>query len=125
MPTIVGVIMAAGPTLEEMKREREEQQKRYREEEVRRYEARRLREIDEKQWNKFREYAVNWDERQILLTFLAEVEARLETEGDVTVSNRTLSEWVEWAKAKAEALNPFGGGAAGMFQAIAKVTQWS
>jgi hypothetical protein len=75
--------------------------------------------------DKFREYAVNWDERQILLTFLAEVEARLGTEGDVTVSNRTLSEWVEWAEAKAEALNPFGRGAAGMFQTIAKVTQWS
>jgi hypothetical protein len=53
LPTIVGVIMAAAPTLEEMKREREEQQKRYREEEARRYDARRLREIDEKQWISF------------------------------------------------------------------------
>ena len=34
MPTIVGAIMAAGPPLEKMKREREEQQKRYREEEA-------------------------------------------------------------------------------------------
>ena len=115
IPTIVGRIMAAGPTLEKMKREREEQQKRYREEEARRYEAHRLREIDEKRWNKFREYAVNWDERKRLLVFLGEVEARLATEGDVTVSDRTLMDWVEWAKAKAEALNPFGGGAVGMF----------
>jgi hypothetical protein len=125
MPTIVGAIMAAGPTLEKMKREREEQQKRYREEEARRYEARQLREIDEKRWSKLREYAVNWDERERLLTFLAEVEARLATEGDVTVSDRTLREWVDWAKAKAEALNPFGGGAVGMFETIAKVKQWS
>lgn len=125
MPTIVGAIMAAGPTLEKMKREREEQQKRYREEEARRYEARQLREIDEKRWNKFREYAVNWDERKRLLAFLGEVDARLATEGDVTVSDRTLRDWVEWAKAKAEALNPFGGGAVGMFETIAKVKQWS
>lgn len=125
MPTIVGAIMAAGPTLEEMKRVREEQQKRYREEEARRYEARRLREIDEKRWNKFREYAVNWDERERLLAFLAEVEARLASEGDVTVSEGTLRTWVAWAKAKAEALNPFGGGAVGMFETIAKVKQWS
>lgn len=124
MPTIVGAIMAAGPTLEEMKRERDEQQKRYREAEARRCEARRLREIDEKRWNKFREYAVNWDQRERLLAFLAEVEARLATEGDVTVSDRTLRTWVEWAKAKAEALNPFGGGAVGMFETIAKVKQW-
>lgn len=125
MPTIVGAIMAAGPTLEKMKREREEQQKRYREEESRRYEARQLREIDEKRWNKFREYAVNWDERKILLAFLAEVEVRLATEGDVTVADRTLRDWVEWAKAKAEALNPFGGGAVRMFETIAKLKQWS
>jgi hypothetical protein len=124
MPNIVGAIMAAGPTLEEMKREREEQQKRYREEESRRYEARQLQEIDEKHWNKFREYAVNWDERKILLAFLAEVEVRLATEGDVAVSDRTLRDWVEWAKAKAEALNPFGGGAVRMFETIAKVKQW-
>lgn len=125
LPTIVGAIMAAGPTLEEMKHEREEQQKRHREEEARRYEARRLRETDEKRWNKFREYAVNWEERERLLAFLTEVEGRLATECDVTVSDRTLRKWVEWAKAKAEALNPFSGGAVGMFETIAKVKQWS
>jgi hypothetical protein len=76
MPTIVGAIMAAGPTLEEMKCERQERQKRYCEEEARRYEAHRLREIDEKRWNKLREHAVNWDERERLLAFLAEVETR-------------------------------------------------
>lgn len=90
MPTIVGAIMAAGPTLEKLKREHEEQQKRYREEEPRRYEARQLREVDEKRWNRFREYAVSWDERERLLALLAEVEARLATEGDVTISDRTL-----------------------------------
>ena len=108
--------MAAGPTLEEMKREREEQQKRYREEEARRYEARRLREIDEKQWNKFREYAVNWDERQILLTFLAEVEARLGTEGDVTVSNRTLSDGSNGQRRKRKLSIPLAGALQGCFK---------
>lgn len=125
LPTIVSAIMAAGPTLKEMKREHEEQQKRHREAEERRYEARRLREIDEKRWNKFREYVANWEERERLMAFLTEVEGRLATEGDVTISDRTLREWIEWAKAKAEALNPFGAGAAGMFQTIARVTQWS
>ena len=57
-----------------------------------------------------------WRER--LVAFLA-------TEGDVTVSGRTLREWIEWAKAKAEALNPFGARAVGMFQTIARVAQWS
>jgi hypothetical protein len=125
LPDIVAGIMAAGPVLEQMKREREEQQKRYQEQETRRVEARRLREIDEKRWARFREFATNWDERNILLAFLAELEARLANEGDVTVVDRPLSEWVAWAKAKTEALDPFREGTAELFQAIARVTQWS
>jgi hypothetical protein len=46
-------------------------------------------------------------------------------EYDVMRPVRTLREWVEWAKAKAETLNPFGRGAVGMFEAIAKAKQWS
>jgi hypothetical protein len=125
LPNVVSAIIAAGPILEEMKRESEERQRRAREEEARRYEARKLREIDEKRWNKFREYAVNWDEGERLLAFLTEVEARLAMEENVAISDRSLSEWVEWARAKVETLNPFNAGAAGVFQNIAKVTQWS
>jgi hypothetical protein len=125
IPDIVGAVIAAGPTLEKAKREREEQQQRYREQEARRYEARRLKEIDDKRWNRVREFATNWDERAKLLRFLAELEASMAIEGDVSVSDRLLSEWIGWAKVKAEALNPLGSGAANMFEAIAKVTQWS
>ena len=125
LPDIVAGIMAAGPVLEQMKREREEQQKRYHEQEARRAEARRLREIDEKRWARFREFAVNWDDRKILLAFLAEIEARLASEGDVTVADRPLSEWVAWARAKTEALDPFRTGTAELFQTIARVAQWS
>ncbi|WP_316201288.1 MULTISPECIES: hypothetical protein [unclassified Bradyrhizobium] len=123
LPAIVAGIMAAGPALEQMKREREEQQKRYQEQEARRLEARRLREIDEKRWAKFRELAVNWDERNILLAFITEIEVRLAKEGDVTVTDRPLSEWLAWAKSKIDALDPFRGGTAELFQAIARVTQ--
>jgi len=60
---IIGAIIATGPILEQQKREHEERQKRYREEEARRYEAQRLREIEEKRWNKFCQFATNWEER--------------------------------------------------------------
>ena len=125
LPEIVGAIIAAGPVLEQAEREREEREQRYRDQEARRYEARRLKETDDKRWNRFREFAANWDERAKLLVFLAEVEARLAVEGDVIVSDRLLSEWIEWAKARTESLDPFGTGAAKMFEAISKVTQWS
>jgi hypothetical protein len=108
-----------------MKRDQEEREKRHREEEARRYEARRLREVDAKRWTKFREFAVNWSDRKMLVAFLAEIETRLATEGDLTVEDRTLSEWVAWAKEKIDALDPFRAGNAGIFETIARMTQWS
>lgn len=125
LPEIVGVIIAAGPILEKVKRDREESERRYREEEARRYELRRLKEIDDKRWNKFCDFAANWEERARLQAFLAEIEDRFADEGDVTVSDQPLSEWIAWAKARITALDPFRSGAAGMFESISKVTQWS
>jgi hypothetical protein len=98
LPDIIGAIVAAGPILERMKREREEQQRRYREEEARRYEARRLREIEEKRWVRFQEFSSNWDARARLLRFIAEIEARLVADGDLLVEDRLLSDWISWAK---------------------------
>lgn len=125
LPEIVGAIMAAGPTLEQQRIEREETRRRHEEEQARRYEAQRLREIDDKQWKRFREYASNWEDRSKLLAFIAELETRREAEGDVVVADRPLTEWIDWARARADALDPFAEGAAGMFRTISKVTQWS
>lgn len=125
LPEIVGGIMAAGPILAERKREQEEQARRYREEEARRYELRRLKEIDDKQWARFREYAANWDERAKLNTFLSELEARLASEGDADVGDRSLSQWIEWARQRIRELDPLNAGASGMFVSLSKVTQWA
>ncbi|NEW86874.1 hypothetical protein DU475_06305 [Rhodopseudomonas sp. WA056] len=125
LPEIVGTIMAAGPILEQQKLEREEREKRYREEEARRYEARRLKEIDDKRWNKLCELAANWEQRGRFVVFLAEVEKRAFDEGDIVVGDSPLSDWIAWAKERAEALDPLRRGAAGIFDTISKVSQWS
>jgi len=125
LPEIIGAIMAAGPILEQKKREREEREKRYCEEEARRYEAKRLREIDDKRWNKFREFGVNWEEHDRLLAFIAEIEKRAVDEGEIIVASSPLSNWIAWAKERVGALDPFRQGAAGVFDTISKITQWS
>ena len=125
LPDIVGTIMAAGPILEQAKRERDERDRLYREEEARRYEARRLKVIDDKRWAKFTEYAAQWDERARLLPFLVEIETRLASEGDKSLGDRSLGDWLAWTRDRIETLDPFDEGVAGMFGTIAKVTQWS
>lgn len=125
LPEIVGSIMAAGPTLERQRIEREEAHRRYQEEEARRYEAKRLKEIDDKRWARFQQFASNWAERDRLLPFIAALEGRLQTEGDIVIGDRPLSEWIAWARARASSLDPFARGATGMFEVISKVTQWA
>jgi hypothetical protein len=125
LPEIIGTIMAAGPTLEKQRVEREEAHRRYEEEQARRYEAQRLKEIDDKRWKRFQEFASNWEQRGKLLPFITELETRLAVEGDITVGDKPLSAWIAWARARAEVLDPFARGAAGLFETIARVTQWS
>ena len=125
LPEIVGNIMATGQMLEQQEHEIEEREKRYREEEARRCEARRLREIDDKRWNKFREFATKWEQRRELIVFLAEVERRSLDECDVTIGDVALSDWIAWARARIDALDPLNRGAAEMFSAIKKMSQGS
>lgn len=86
---IVGAIIGAGPILVEQEREREESACRYREEEARRYERR---------WTRFREQAGGWEEHAKLSAFMAEIQRRLEVEGDTLVGDRQLSRWIVWAQ---------------------------
>jgi hypothetical protein len=53
------------------------------------------------------------------------VEKHAFDEGDIIVGDSALSDWIAWAKERAEALDPLRRGAAGMFDSISKVSQWS
>jgi hypothetical protein len=125
LPEIVGTIMAAGPILEQQKRDREDRERRHREEEARRYEARRQKEIDDKRWNKFCQFAADWEERNRLIGFLAEIETRVSDEDEIAVAGSPVGDWIVWAKRRTEALDPFNRGVAGMFDTISKISQWS
>jgi hypothetical protein len=67
----------------------------------------------------------NWEERQRLLEFIAEIERRIAGEEEIAIAGSPLSDWIVWAKERAEALDPFDEGVAGVFDAISKVSQWS
>lgn len=120
LPQIVGAIMGAGPILAERQREREESARRYREDEARRSEQRRLKEIDDRHWALFRERAADWEERARLLTFVAELQKRLEAEGDSQVGGRQLSEWIGWAQEKIDGLDLLGRGLGALFESVSR-----
>lgn len=115
LPEIVGRIIGAAPLLTEKEQEREESQRRYQEEAARRYEQQRLKGIDDRRWARLQQAAAHWEERSRLLGFIAELERRLDAEGDAEVCERRLSEWIAWAREKAEALDPLDGGLRGLF----------
>ena len=111
-------VIACVPRLIEWERQREEDWRRYQEEERRRWEQRRLQEIDDGRWARFRSAATNWREKQLLDTFISELEARLLSEVDQPLGDRTTAEWLGWAKERASDLDPLTEGIAGLFRDI-------
>ncbi len=120
IPEITGAIIGAGEILAQKEREHLEWERRRREEEERRWEAQRLKEVDDRRWVRFRERAGNWDEHARLAAFIVELERRLEAEGDIEIEGRSIHEWIEWARTKTDALNPFRDGLAGFFTTITR-----
>lgn len=118
IPTIVDSVIACVPRLIEWERQREEDRRRYQEEERRRWEQRRLQEIDDGRWARFRSAATKWREKQLLDKFIAELEARLLSEGDQPLGDRTTAEWLRWAKERASDLDPLTEGITGLFKEI-------
>jgi hypothetical protein len=77
-----------------------------------------LQEIDDGRWARFRSAATNWREKHLLDSFSGELEARLQSEGDQPIGDRTTAEWLGWAKERAADLDPLTEGIAGLFREI-------
>lgn len=118
IPAIVETIVASVPRLIEWEQKREQERRRYQEEERRRWELRRLKEVDDNRWNRFRSVAVNWREKQVIDAFILELEARLASDGDQSIGEKTTSQWLSWAKERAAKLDPFAEGLIGLFHHV-------
>jgi hypothetical protein len=118
LPEIAGRIMAGGPILIDWRREQEEEARKREEEHARRQELRRLKQMDEDRWRQFCAFATDWQERNRLLAFLAEVQRRSEADADVTIADKKMSEWIAWARQKIDSLDVFESGIAGLFERV-------
>jgi hypothetical protein len=118
IPLIVGALFSSVPRLVEWERKREEDHRRFQEEQQRRWELKRIKEIDEKRWDRFRSSASSWQEKRLLDTFIVELERRLVAEGNQEVGEKTINQWLDWARNRAAQLDPFSEGLAGLFNTI-------
>ena len=58
------------------------------------------------------------NQQQILDAFITELEARLASEGDQAIGEKTTTECLDWAKNRAMELDPFADGLAGLFRDV-------
>jgi hypothetical protein len=70
-------------------------------------EAQRLREIEERRRQKFCEFAANWEQRNELFAFIADIEARKSEQTEIYIAGKPLGDWITWAKTRTVSLDQF------------------
>lgn len=123
LPEIAATVLAMGPHLAQVRREREEEARLAEERRRQAEEERRRRQCDRNRWRRFTEFARASEEVRQARVLIAEL--RKQPRPDETVGGRTVEEWLDWAEARAAHLDPLGRGAASLFGEIAEVTEWT
>lgn len=124
LPGIISLLLLAGPILKERRRQREEAERKRREEERRRYEAEEARKTDQNQWRRFVEIAEHWRDLEVARQFLSALEAKSAGEA-YTVKDRSMADWLSWARKRADASDPLLMGAQRIFADIAQINSWT
>jgi hypothetical protein len=124
LPEIISLILLAGPILKERRRQHEEAERRRHEEEQRRYEERERRKKDENQWRRFVDIAKHWREVDIARQFLAVLAEKCAGQ-ELSIAERPLSDWLDWASEKVAASDPLLMGAERIFTDIAQINSWT
>lgn len=123
LPEIVATLLAAGPLLADLRRQREERAQAYALEQRRLEEERQRRQQDHNRWRRFIELAELWRQTALAREFLSALLERDYLPAE-EVSGRPLSEWIEWAQERTQSVDPLAQGVGGVFEELGKVTSW-
>ena len=104
IPIIVAEIVRAGPILTSERLERERQKAEWAAESARKAEFERDKRTDDQRWEKFRSLAADWHEACRLRLFIDQIADK--HDNTFTHDGRTVQEWIEWAKARINKLDP-------------------
>ena len=125
LPEIAAVFIAAAPILQERRRQHEENERRRHEEEMRRYEERQRQLLERNRLRGFLELASRWKEVETARLFLDALVNRAAGDLDEVIDDRTVGEWILWARERLTAHDPLNAGAAALFRTIASIDQWT
>jgi hypothetical protein len=123
LPEIAATVLAMGPHLAEVRRQREEEVRVAEERRRQAEEERRRRKRDANRWLRFVEFARAAQEVRAARLLLTEL--RAQAPADAMVGDRPLAEWLDWVEERATALDPLQRGPTSLFSEIADVAEWS
>ena len=124
LPDIAAVLIAAAPILRERRRQYQEAEKRRRDEEFRRYEERQNALRDKNRLRGLLELAGRAKEAETAREFLDALAAQA-GDGTANIGDRTLGDWIAWARDRLAKYDPLQAGAAAVFETVAAIDQWT
>lgn len=124
VPEIVATLLVAGPALVKLREHREAEKRRYEEaERLRQTEQAKLRK-DRNQWRALVEHAERYETAIKVRNFIGALEGAV-IDPTALIGDRSVADWIAWAKARLEAFDPASGGLEAIFTELSKVTDWT
>ncbi|TGT53502.1 hypothetical protein EN813_047475 [Mesorhizobium sp. M00.F.Ca.ET.170.01.1.1] len=122
LPRIIDRLFEGAVILKAWHLEQEQEREKWRQEAARRAQLQRLAKEEEERWSRFAAAAGAWRTNQAVMQFIAELGATPHNEDDI-VGDKTIREWLDWAKRKAAEQNPLGNGMSELFRGIDERTR--
>lgn len=123
LPDVAATLLAMGPHLAEARRIREEEARLAEDRRRKADEERRNRQRDANRWRRFGEFARASEEVRQARALIAELRAQGSTGEEI--GERSIADWLEWAEARANDIDPIERGASALFAEITDVTEWT
>lgn len=93
-------LISISTNIKELREKRRLEEIRYREEQEKRWQLKQLQEKE------LETEALDWQKSSIIMNYLNELEKQLPTYSNNPEQLKQILEWIDWAKGKAEWLNP-------------------
>ena len=124
LPEIVATFVVLAPVLAERTRQRELAAQRWAEQQRLAEEERQQRREDDNRWRRFREIARDWKQAALAREFIAALRASGPRPNEL-IEGRSVAEWIDWAEARAAAMDPAGHGSEKLFADVGAVRAWT